>query len=74
MTLAFRLFGNVFAKEVLILVILMLPASFSIFGLLGGTLPLAAWMAFGIFLGAIQAFVFTVLTIAYVGQAVQGDH
>jgi F-type H+-transporting ATPase subunit a len=70
MTLAFRLFGNIYAGEVLIAVMLMLP------GLLvaGTVLPMPVWLGFSIFIGAIQSFVFTVLTIAYISQAVASDH
>jgi F-type H+-transporting ATPase subunit a len=70
MTLAFRLFGNIFAGEVLIGVILMIPGLW----VLGGILPDAIWLAFSVFIGAIQSFVFTVLTTAYVAQAVAEDH
>ncbi len=64
-TLSFRLFGNIFAGEVLILV----------FGsLLGGILTVAVLpfahgfaLALGLFVGAIQAFIFTVLSVAYIG-------
>lgn len=70
MTLAFRLFGNIYAGEVLITVILMLPGVF----VFGGVLPMPIWLGFSMFIGAIQSFVFTVLTIAYVAQAVAVDH
>lgn len=66
LTLAFRLFGNIFAAEVLIKVILMLPGIW----VLPGILPMLVWLAFSIFIGAIQAYVFTVLTTAYVAQAI----
>ncbi|HVJ49216.1 F0F1 ATP synthase subunit A [Desulfitobacterium sp.] len=66
MTLAFRLFGNIYAGEILISVILMLPGIW----VLGGILPDAIWLAFSVFIGAIQSYVFTVLTTAYVAQAV----
>lgn len=66
LTLAFRLFGNIFAGEVLLKVILMLPGIW----VLPGILPMAVWLAFSIFIGAIQAYVFTVLTTAYVAQAI----
>ncbi|MGE4271764.1 MAG: F0F1 ATP synthase subunit A [Desulfitobacterium sp.] len=69
MTLAFRLFGNIYAGEVLISVILMLPGIW----VLGGVLPDAIWLAFSVFIGAIQSYVFTVLTTAYVAQAVAED-
>lgn len=70
MTLAFRLFGNIYAGEVLIAVILMLPGIW----VLPGILPDTIWLAFSVFIGAIQSFVFTVLTTAYVAQAVAEDH
>lgn len=66
LTLAFRLFGNIFAGEVLLKVILMLPGIW----VLPGILPMSVWLGFSIFIGAIQAYVFTVLTTAYVSQAV----
>jgi F-type H+-transporting ATPase subunit a len=70
MTLAFRLFGNIYAGEVLIAVILMLPGIYAF----GGIVPLPIWLGFSVFIGAIQSFVFTVLTIAYIAQAVAQDH
>lgn len=70
MTLGFRLFGNIFAGEVLIKVILMLPGLW----VLPGVIPDTIWLAFSVFVGAIQSFVFTVLTTAYVAQAVAEDH
>lgn len=69
MTLGFRLFGNIFAKETLTLLILMLPG---LWVFAGGVFLMPVWLAFSIFLGSIQAFVFTVLTIAYIAQAVEG--
>lgn len=71
MTLGFRLFGNIYAGETLIAVILMLPG-LTVFA--GGILAMPAWLGFSVFIGVIQSFVFTVLTIAYVGQAVQVEH
>ena len=70
MTLGFRLFGNIFAGEVLIKVIMMLPGIY----VLPGILPNTVWLGFSIFIGAIQSFVFTVLTTAYIAQAIAADH
>ncbi|MHB1653172.1 MAG: F0F1 ATP synthase subunit A [Desulfitobacteriaceae bacterium] len=70
MTLAFRLFGNIFAGEVLIKVILMLPGIW----VLPGIIPNTIWLSFSLFIGAIQSFVFTVLTTAYVAQAISESH
>jgi len=64
-TLALRLFANIYAGEVLISTILML----NWFGI-----PfLIAWQGFSIFIGAIQAFLFTVLTMVYISQATLSD-
>lgn len=62
----FRLFGNIFAGEVLLIVmIFLLPLA----------LPLPFYL-FEVFVGFIQAFVFSVLTIAFIGLAVEahGGH
>jgi F-type H+-transporting ATPase subunit a len=70
LTLALRLFGNIFAGGVLIIV----------FGsLLRGTflpaLPIgyAFALALGLFVGAIQAFIFAVLTVSYIGMATSSE-
>jgi F-type H+-transporting ATPase subunit a len=61
---AFRLFGNIFGGAVLIAVIsaklipFVVPAGLSAF--------------FGLFFGAIQAFVFAILAVAYINAAVEG--
>lgn len=64
---SFRLYGNIFAGGV---VISLLPFLFSRgkwLGLVLGTpINLAFSMFFGIFLAAIQAFVFTMLAVAYI--------
>jgi ATP synthase F0 subcomplex A subunit len=70
MTLAFRLFGNIFAGEVLIKVILLIPGIW----VLPAVFPDTIWLGFSIFIGAIQSFVFTVLTTAYIGQAMSESH
>lgn len=58
--LAIRLFANIFAGEILISTILKL----GVFGL-----PvLAAWQGFSVFIGALQAFIFTILTMVYIAQ------
>jgi F-type H+-transporting ATPase subunit a len=37
---------------------------------LPGILPTTIWLAFSIFIGAIQSYVFVVLTTAYISQAI----
>lgn len=61
-TLAIRLFANIFAGEILISVILMAGVA---------SIPfLAVWQGFSLFVGGIQAFLFTMLTMVYISQAV----
>ncbi|WP_150270594.1 F0F1 ATP synthase subunit A [Paenibacillus tepidiphilus] len=58
--LAIRLFANIFAGEVLITVILKLSVV---------SIPfLAIWQGFSIFVGALQAYIFTILTMVYIAQ------
>jgi F-type H+-transporting ATPase subunit a len=71
-TLTFRLYGNIYGGEVLIAVLLgMLGGWIHVFG---GFIASVVWLAFSIFVGFIQAFIFTMLSIAYVGQAVADNH
>ncbi len=66
--LSMRLFGNVFGGEVLLVVIAFLTSWF-------GFLPLPIFMGFELFIGALQAFVFYMLTIIFISLAVShGDH
>ncbi|MBX6350909.1 MAG: F0F1 ATP synthase subunit A [Clostridia bacterium] len=67
-TLSFRLYGNIFAGEMLILVLAQIPIWF------GGFIPGAAWYAFSIFVGFIQSFIFVMLTLAYVGIMTSAEH
>lgn len=68
--LALRLFGNAFAGEVLLMIV----------GLLSGyaaSLSLPFFMAFELFIGFIQAYVFFMLTLIFASLAVQthgGNH
>ncbi len=66
LTLGMRLYGNIFAGEVLIGVIMMLGVF--------GVVPLLVWQAFSIFVGSIQAYVFTILTMVYISQKIQDAH
>lgn len=63
-SLSFRLFGNIFAGGVLLIVMTFLVAGF---------LP-SVFYFLEIFVGAIQAYVFATLTIIYASQAVVGHH
>jgi F-type H+-transporting ATPase subunit a len=65
-TLALRLFGNVFAGLVMVELLAELPVFLA-------WAPVGIWKAFDvIFIGAIQAFIFMLLTIIYFGMAREG--
>lgn len=62
-SISFRLFGNIMGGSIIILVV-----SYLIYSLI---LPPALFAFFSIFIGAIQAFVFTMLTLVYISLKVQ---
>ncbi|GEM02403.1 F-type H+-transporting ATPase subunit a [Halolactibacillus halophilus] len=70
MTLGFRLYGNIFAGEVL----LSLLASLASVTLIGAIIPMILWQGFSLFVGAIQAFIFTTLSMVYMSHKVVDDH
>lgn len=64
-TLSFRLYFNIFVGELLLsLIVTLFPTWLS-------WLPGAAWTLFSIFIGAVQAFIFTVLTVSYIAIATE---
>lgn len=63
-TLAFRLFGNILAGEILIIVLLKLMPIWM-------PVPAVCWLAFSIFIGGVQAVIFTMLSMAYLANAVK---
>ncbi|QTD40763.1 F0F1 ATP synthase subunit A [Sporosarcina sp. Te-1] len=73
LTLGLRLYGNIFAGEILIGLLASLGAS-SAFGLAGALIPALAWQGFSVFIGAIQAFIFVMLTMVYMAHKVETDH
>lgn len=66
LTLGLRLFGNIYAGEVLISVLLGL-GFLSIPGLI-------VWQGFSLFVGGLQAFIFTMLAMVYISQEVHQAH
>jgi F-type H+-transporting ATPase subunit a len=66
-SLSLRLFGNIFAGGILVTIIAaLIPAAVM-------WLPNAIWKSFDLFVGAIQAFIFSILTILYFSQAMELD-
>ncbi|WP_078593517.1 F0F1 ATP synthase subunit A [Evansella clarkii] len=73
LTLGMRLFGNVYAKEVLMLMLVALGTSSLMWGIFA-FLPTIIWQAFGVFIGSLQAFIFCMLTMVYMAHKVSADH
>ncbi|HSH84767.1 MAG TPA: F0F1 ATP synthase subunit A [Guyparkeria sp.] len=77
-SLALRLFGNMFAGELVFLLIALLTLGAGISASLLIWFPLQvvldmAWLAFHILIITLQAFIFMVLTIVYIGMAHTAD-
>ncbi|MFZ0228566.1 MAG: F0F1 ATP synthase subunit A [Mycobacterium sp.] len=68
-SLSLRLFGNIFAGGILVALIGLFPPYIL-------WAPNAIWKAFDLFVGAIQAFIFALLTILYFSQSMEleGEH
>ncbi|OMP66590.1 F0F1 ATP synthase subunit A [Domibacillus epiphyticus] len=73
LTLGLRLYGNIFAGEIL-LTLLAGSLATGVGGHLAAIIPTLAWMGFSVFIGAIQAFIFTMLTMVYIAHKVSSDH
>jgi F-type H+-transporting ATPase subunit a len=61
LSLAIRLFGNMVSHQIIVAILLLI-------------LPLvvpAVLEVFGLFIGVLQAYIFTILTIVYIGGAVR---
>jgi F-type H+-transporting ATPase subunit a len=63
-SLSLRLFGNIFAGGILVSLIALFPPYIM-------WAPNAIWKSFDLFVGAIQAFIFSILTILYFSQAME---
>ena len=68
-SLSLRLFGNIFAGGILVALIALFPPYIL-------WAPNAIWKAFDLFVGAIQAFIFALLTVLYFSQSMEleGEH
>ncbi|RBP04790.1 F0F1 ATP synthase subunit A [Rossellomorea aquimaris] len=74
LTLGLRLYGNIYAGEILLTLLVGSLAHMGAAGLLGAIIPTIVWQAFSIFVGAIQSFIFVMLTMVYMAHKVSLDH
>ncbi|WP_142803935.1 F0F1 ATP synthase subunit A [Tepidiphilus sp. J10] len=67
-----RLFGNMYAGELIFILIALLGGTATVLGFVGHVLAGTAWAIFHILIITLQAFIFMMLTLVYVGQAHEG--
>lgn len=68
LSLGLRLFGNMYAGEMIFVLIALLFTGGVVWGALGGVLQWG-WAMFHVLIISLQAFIFAVLTIVYMAQA-----
>ncbi|MDY7576986.1 F0F1 ATP synthase subunit A [Herbaspirillum sp. RTI4] len=68
-SLGMRLFGNMYAGELLFLLIALLGSTATAFGFFGHVVAGTIWAIFHILIVLLQAFIFMMLTLVYLGQA-----
>src|SRR5699024_12685402 len=73
LTLGLRLFGNLFAGEVLLSLLVGLTTTSGILGIFG-VFPLLAWQGFRVFVGGIQACIFTMLSLVYSTKQAEDEY
>jgi len=64
-----RLFGNMYAGELVFMLIALLGGTATIAGFLGHVVVGSIWAIFHILIVVLQAFIFMMLTLVYIGQA-----
>jgi F-type H+-transporting ATPase subunit a len=64
-----RLFGNMYAGELLFMLIALLGGTATVMGFVGHIVAGSIWAVFHILIVALQAFIFMMLTLVYIGQA-----
>ena len=73
LTLSMRLFGNIYAGEVLLVMLVGLGTA-GIWYFLPGMIGLMIWKAFSLFIGFIQAYIFTTMVFIYLSHKVEDAH
>ena len=79
LSLGLRLFGNLFAGELVFMLIALIGGTMAVGAAAAFWLPLQAlldlgWLIFHLLVITLQAFIFMVLTIVYLGMAHTSDH
>ncbi|HVK94347.1 MAG TPA: F0F1 ATP synthase subunit A [Noviherbaspirillum sp.] len=71
-SLGMRLWGNMYAGELLFLLIALLGSTATVLGFFGQVIAGTMWSIFHILIVILQAFIFMMLTLVYIGQAHEG--
>jgi len=71
-SLGMRLFGNMYAGELVFCLIALLGGTATLFGFVGHVLAGSIWAIFHILIVLLQGFIFMMLTLVYIGQAHEG--
>lgn len=74
LTLGLRLYGNIYAGEILLGLLAGMGTLWGGFGFFAAVVPTMIWQGFSIFIGAIQSFIFVMLTMVYMNHKVSEDH
>ena len=70
LTLGLRLYGNIYAGELLLRITCWLGWQLEFWRSIGAIVPMLAGKDFSVFVGSIQAFIFTMLTMVYMSHKV----
>jgi F-type H+-transporting ATPase subunit a len=74
LTLGLRLYGNIYAGELLLSLLATGLAHQGIAGTIAAIPLTLVWQGFSVFVGTIQAYIFTMLTMVYLAHKVSHDH
>ncbi|WML46242.1 F0F1 ATP synthase subunit A [Neobacillus sp. PS3-40] len=74
LTLGLRLYGNIYAGELLLALLAGGLAHNGVIGTIAAVPLTLVWQGFSIFVGTIQAYIFTMLTMVYMAHKVSHDH
>ncbi|WP_080843841.1 F0F1 ATP synthase subunit A [Cytobacillus gottheilii] len=74
LTLGLRLYGNIYAGEILLSLLSTSLAYSTWWGTILAIPLTVVWQGFSVFIGSIQAFIFTLLAMVYMSHKVNHDH
>ncbi|PEJ58522.1 MULTISPECIES: F0F1 ATP synthase subunit A [unclassified Bacillus (in: firmicutes)] len=81
LTLGLRLYGNIYAGEVLLGLLATMgthayadSVGAGVIWTIAAAIPMIVWQGFSVFVGSIQAFIFVMLTMVYLSHKVADEH